>query len=244
MMLTLARKELRTLFAAPATWWLLALLQFIFGWFFLARVDDYLQVQAQLAQMDNAPGATIAIAAPLAGVLALVLMMLIPLFAMRAIAEERRNRSWLLLITSPLTARQIVLGKYLGLLTLLTLIIAACGLMLGLLAAGTRADLGLLAASLLGVWLLAAAYAALGLYCSALTRQPALAALAALLLSFGLWLADVGSPALRTLSPNAHFQNLQTGLIATPDLIYFLLFTAACLWLTIRRVRQDTGGGA
>ncbi|GAB4125510.1 MAG: hypothetical protein Fur0040_07830 [Sideroxydans sp.] len=191
--------------------------------------------------MDNAPGATMAVAAPLAGVLALVLMMLIPLFTMRAIAEERRHRTWLLLITSPLTARQIVLGKYLGLLALLTVIVAACGLMLGLLALGTHADVGLLASSLLGVWLLAAAYAALGLYCSALTAQPALAAAGALLLSFALWLAESGSPALRALSPNTHFQSLQTGLVSSADLAYFLLFTASCLWLAIRRVRQDTG---
>ncbi|MEK7810937.1 MAG: ABC transporter permease, partial [Pseudomonadota bacterium] len=104
MILTLAKKEMRSLFVTPSTWWMLAMLQFIFGWFFLERMDDYLQVQAQLAHLENAPGVTISVAAPLASVLALILMMLIPLFTMRLIAEERRNQTWILLTTAPISA--------------------------------------------------------------------------------------------------------------------------------------------
>ena len=114
MIRTLAKKELHTLFLSPSTWWMLALLQFIFAWFYLARMDDYLQVQAQLAQMDSAPGATISIAAPLASVLAIVLMMLIPLFTMRLIAEERRNQTWILLTTLPSRQQTSCLGSSSG----------------------------------------------------------------------------------------------------------------------------------
>ncbi len=239
---TLARKEFRSLFAAPSTWWMLALLQLIFAWFFLARLDDYLQVQAQLAQMGNAPGATISIAAPLSGVLALVLMMLIPLFTMRLIAEERRNQTWILLATAPLTAADIVLGKYLGLLAALTIIVATCALMMAALALGTHADFGLIASNLMGVWLLAASYAALGLYFSSLTRQPVAAAFGALAVSFGLWLLELSSAPLRALSPNVHFQALNMGLVSTADLVYFALFITAFLLLAMRRIRRERGG--
>ena len=242
MIFTIAKKELRSLFAAASTWWLLALLQFLFAWFFFARIDDYLQVQAQLAQLDSAPGATIAVATPLCGVLALMLMLLIPLFTMRMIAEERRNLTWILLITAPISSAQIVLGKFSGLLSLLTLIIAGCALMLCTLALGTHADFGLIGSNIGGVWLLAASYAALGLYLSALTRQPIVAAVGALALSFGMWMLDMSatdSVLLRALSPNAHFQNLNMGLLNSADVAYFALFIGVFLWLTIRRLDND-----
>lgn len=242
MIITLAKKELRTLFATPSTWWLLALLQFLFAWFFFARLDDYLQVQAQLAQMDNAPGATISVAAPLCSALALMLMMLIPLFTMRMIAEERRNQTWILLATAPISSTHIVFGKFSGLLALLSLIIAGCALMLFTLALGTRADFGLIFSNIGGVWLLAASYAALGLYLSSLTRQPIVAAVGALAISFGLWLLDMSaadSQLLRAISPNAHFQNMNMGLLNSADIVYFALFIGTFLWLTISRLDNE-----
>lgn len=245
MILTIARKEFRSLLAAPSTWWMLALLQFLFAWFFFARMDDYLQVQAQLAQLDNAPGATISIAAPLCSALALMLMMLIPLFTMRLIAEERRNRTWVLLLTAPVSAAHIVLGKFLGLMLLLAIIVAGCAAMLATLLLGTHADTGLMLSNLLGVLLLSASYAALGLYFSALNKQPVIAAIGALGLSFGLWMLEmgVGDGFLRAISPNAHFQNLNTGLLNSADLIYFALFITTLLWLTVRELNDERRHG-
>ena len=243
MIRAIARKEFRSLFSSPSTWWMLAVMQFLFAWFFFGRVDDYLQVQAQLAQLSNAPGATISVAAPLCSVLALMLMMLIPLFTMRLIAEERRNRTWVLLLTAPVSATQIVLGKFLGLMTLLALIVAGCAAMLATLMLGTHADIGLMLSNILGVVLLAASYAALGLYFSALNKQPIIAATTALGLSFGLWLIELTASDnrsfLRAISPNAHFQNLNMGLLNSADLIYFVLFIGTLLWLTIRHLNDE-----
>lgn len=245
MIYTIAKKEFRSLFAAPSTWWMLALLQFLFAWFYFARMDDYLQVQAQLAQLDNAPGATIAVAAPLCSALAMMLMMLVPLFTMRLIAEERRNQTWVLLLTAPVSAAHIVLGKFLGLLALLAIIICGCAVMLATLLLGTHADIGLMLANLGGVLLLAASYAALGLYLSALSRQPVIAAISALGLSFGLWLLEMsaGDSFLRAFSPNAHFQNLNSGLLNSADLIYYALFIATLLWLTVRQLNDERRHG-
>jgi len=125
---------------------------------------------------------------------------------------------------------------------LLTLIIAACALMMSALFLGTHADSGLIFSNLLGVWLLATSYAALGLYFSALTRQPIVAAFGALAVSFGLWMLDMSSGAVRALSPNAHFQNLNVGLINSVDLCFFVLFSIGFLLLAIRRIRHERGG--
>jgi ABC-2 type transport system permease protein len=243
MIFTIAKKEFRSLFSAPSTWWMLALMQFLFAWFYFGRINDYLQVQAQLAQFDNAPGATIAVAAPVCSMLALMLMLLIPLFTMRLIAEEHRNQTWVLLLTAPVSSTHIVLGKFLGLLLLLVLIVAGCAVMLASLLLGTHADIGLVLSNILGVLLLAASYAALGLYFSALSRQPVIAAISALGLSFGLWLLELTATDnhsfLRSVSPNAHFQNLNMGLINSADLIYFALFISTLLLLTIRHLNNE-----
>lgn len=241
MIRLLAKKELHSLFTAPSTWWALALLQFIFAWFFLARLDDYLQVQAQMAQMGNAPGATISIATPLASMLGIVLMMLTPLFTMRLIAEERRNQTWILLMVAPISATQIVLGKFIGLLVLLSSIIFACGVMMMMIALGTHADFGLITSNLIGVWLLAACYGALGLYISSLTAHPIVAAFVTIAISFGLWMLEMSSGMIRALSPNVHFQSLNVGLIGTTDVCYFILFITSFLVLTIRRISHEQG---
>ena len=243
MILTIARKEFRSLFSAPSTWIILGALQFIFSWFFLARLDAYLQIQAQLAIVANTPGATFSVASPLFGTLALVLMMLIPLFTMRLLAEERRNQTLALLLAAPVSSSEIVLGKYISLILFITLIIATCTAMVSLLALGTTLDFGLLLTNALGLWLLTASYAALGLYLSALTKQPIVAAMSAIALSFGLWLIDVGSSdrgsVLHILSPSAHGQNMNAGLISSADLIYFMIFIGTFLLLTIRRVNNN-----
>lgn len=243
MIFTIARKEFRSLFATPSTWLILGALQFIFAWFFLARLDAYLQVQAQLALVGNAPGATMTVASPLFGTLALMLMMLIPLFTMRLLAEERRNQTLALLLAAPVSSSQIVMGKFLSLLLFIALVIASCTLMLAILGFGTHLDFGLLVVNALGLLLLTASYTALGLYLSALTKQPIVAALSATALSFGLWLIDIGGAdnanALRAFSPTAHAQSLNAGLIFSADIIYFTLFIATFLLLTIRRVNNN-----
>ena len=247
MIFTIAHKEFRCLFATPSTWFILGALQFIFAWFFLARLDAFLQVQAQLAQLANAPGATQAVAAPLFGTIALIMMMLVPVFTMRLIAEERRNQTLALLLTAPVSGTQIVLGKYLGLLLFLLLIIADCALMVLVLAAGTQLDSDLLLGNALGLVLLTAAYAALGLYISSLTAQPVVAAITALAVLFGLWLVEISavdsSNAWHALAPTGHFQSFNSGLLNSADLVYFVLFSATFLLLAIRRIYNNRLSG-
>jgi len=242
MILTIAHKEFRSLFATPSTWLILGVLQFIFAWFFLARLDAFLQVQSQLAQMFNAPGATLAVAAPLFGTIALILMMLVPLFTMRMLAEERRNQTMALLLTTPISGSHIVLGKFFGLIAFLLLIIASCTLMTLSLAAGTQLDTGLIFSNALGLLLLGSSYAALGLYISSLTAQPIVAAIAALATLFGLWLMDVSAVdddnTLHLFAPTSHFQSFNIGLLNSADLVYFAVFIVTFLLLTIRRIHN------
>jgi ABC-2 type transport system permease protein len=243
MIRLLAMRELRSLFAMPSTWFVLAALQFIFAWFFLARVDAFLEIQPQLAQIANPPGATISIAAPVYNTVALLLMMLVPMFTMRLIAEERRSHTLALLLSSPLSSRHIVLGKFIGLLIFMGVLMAGVPLMLYSLAFGTAIDHGLLLSNLLGLLLLTASYISLGLYISSLTAQPIIAAIGALAVLVGLWLADVGASAEDSpwhfISPLSHFQNFNNGLLDSSDAAFFVLFSAMFLLLTMKRLHNN-----
>ena len=243
MIRLLALRELRSLFAMPSTWFILAALQFIFAWFFLARLEAFLEIQPQLAQLANPPGATITVAAPMFNTVALLLMMLVPMFTMRLIAEERRNQTFALLLSAPLSGCHIVFGKFLGLLVFLAVLMTGVPLMLYTLALGTALDHGLMLSNLLGLLLLTASYVAVGLYVSALTQQPIAAAIGALAVLVGLWLADIGAMAEDSpwhfVSPLNHFQNFNAGLLDSGDAAFFVLFSAVFLLLAIRRIHNN-----
>jgi ABC-2 type transport system permease protein len=243
MILTIALKEFRSLFSIPSTWLILGALQFIFAWFFLARLDAFLQVQTQLAQLANAPGVTQAVVAPLFATVSLIMMMLVPIFTMRLIAEERRNRTLTLLMTSPVSSVQIVLGKFTGLLLFMLLIVAGSVMMVLTLAIGTQLDHGLLLSNALGLALLTSSYAALGLYISSLTTQPVIAAIGTTAALFGLWLVEIsateGNTAWIALAPTSHFQSFSSGLLNSSDAAFFLLFSAMFLLLAIRRMHNN-----
>ncbi len=243
MIVTIAYREFRTLLAAPSTWLVLAGLQFIFSWFFLSRLDAFLQLQAQLALIANAPGATQVVVPPLFSSLALIMLMLVPMFTMRLLAEERRNQTLALLMSSPVSSAQIVLGKFLGLFGFLMLITSSCTAMVLTLDVGTPLDRGLLLANAAGLLLLTASYAALGLYISAITSQPIVAALGAMALLFGLWLIEISAPesnqVWQVLTPTGHFQNFNAGLLDSRDVVFYLLFCTFFLLLAMRRLDNN-----
>jgi ABC-2 type transport system permease protein len=241
MIRLIAAHELRSLFALPSTWVMLGVLEFLLGWSLLSRMDAWLELQPQLAQLANAPGVTASIAAPMCSMLSLLLLILTPLFTMRSFAEERRNQTDALLLSSPVTPRQLVLGKFFGVFGLCALLIVAHLLLVGALALGTPLDRGLLFANLLGLLLLAMSYSALGLYISTLTAQPIVAAIGGLATLLGLWLAEASSgdaeAIWHNIAPSAHFQHLNAGLLDSADIAFFLLFTLAFLLLATCRVR-------
>jgi len=242
MIRLIALRELRGLFAMPSTWFMLAILQFVFTWFFLNTLQTFLEIQPQLAQLANAPGVTTIVAVPLFNMIALLLMMVVPILTMRLIAEERRNQSFALLLSSPLPVRYIVLGKFSGLMAFLVLLMSGVPLMIYSLELGTNLDHGLILGNLIGLLLLTCSYVSLGLYVSSLTAHPAIAAIGALAVLAGLWLADVAAgenSAWHMISPLNHFQNFNAGLLDSNDVVFFILFSAVFLLLAMRRINNN-----
>jgi len=233
MIFIIAQKELKTLFASPLAWTLLALMQLVLAWIFLGRLDAFMEMQPQLLQIANPPGITEIIVAPVFGMAAVVLLMVTPLLSMRLIAEERRNHTMTFLISAPISMTDIVLGKFF----IASVLVAAMSLSL---LAGGALDFGLLLSNAAGLLLVTACFASLGLYISCLTAHPAIAAAGALGALLGLWLLDIGAGAVDSITRNfsllKHFESFNRGLFDTFDLAYFALFIVSFLLLAIRRL--------
>jgi len=236
MIFTIAAREWRGLFLSPLAWVLLAVAQGVLAWIFLLLVRDFQDLQGRLAGLENAPGITDLVAAPLFRVAAWVMLLLVPLLTMRLFSEERRTRTLDLLLSAPVGAPAIVLGKYLGVLALLLSLVVLVGLLPLSLSAGATLDYGKLLAGLLGLSLLAASAAAAGLYISTLTTQPVVAATVTLGLLLALEVVDAAGHLFRYLSLLRHYDALLLGLVNSADIAYYLLFATAFLGLAIRRL--------
>jgi ABC-2 type transport system permease protein len=241
----IAGRELRSLFVSPLAWTILAGVHFINAWMFLVLVEEFLLLQGRGVGAQGPVGVTDLVAVPMLRVAALVLILVAPLLTMRALAEERRSGTLPLLLTAPVSLSEIVLGKYLAVLTFLLLSVGLTAAMPLSLLAWSELDLGKLGAGILGVSLCAAAFSAAGLFTSSLTSQPGAAAFAAMGLLALTWLLDVGSSGaagvLRHLSLSAHLDDLLRGVFDSADLVYFACFALAFIALTVKRLDSERG---
>lgn len=247
MIFTIAGREVRSLFLSPLAWSILAVVEFILGYLFLSQIDFFMRIQPRLAGMEGAPGLTEITVAPLFGNAAIVLLLVVPMITMRLVSDERRGQTLPLLFSAPLSMTEIIIGKYLG-------VMAFLGIMLGLivllplsLLMGGSLDFGMLISGLLGLALLLASFAAAGLYMSTLTAHPAVAAISTFGLLLLLWILDWAGRfgegdaggVLSYLSILRHYEPLLRGVFNSADVVYYLLFIAAFLVLSIRRLDAD-----
>ncbi|OUR64573.1 ABC transporter permease [Methylophaga sp. 42_25_T18] len=246
-MFTLARYELYRLFLSPLAWIILALSQLILAYLFLTHIDYFVQIQPKISAIPGAPGVTELVAIPLLNNAATVLLLIAPLVTMRLIAEERRNESFPLLISAPLSVNQIVLGKYLGTFAFFLVLLILIMLMPLSLLVASPIDLSLLAAGFLGLVLLLASFTAIGLFLSSLTKQPAIAGITTFTILFLLWIIDwAGSSQVGEqtslfawLSLLRHFEPMLQGEVHSSDISYYLIVIGTFLLLTIRRLDSE-----
>lgn len=242
MIFTIAGRELRSLFLSPLAWSILAVTLFILAYLFLTQIETYISLQPRLAAIEGAPGVADIVIAPLFADAATVLLLITPLITMRTISEERRNRTLSLLFSAPVSMTEIVLGKYLGVLSFFLILLGLLALMPLSLLVGTDVDMGKLAAGMLGLTLVVAAFAAIGLYMSSLTEQPTVAAVTTFGLLLLLWIIDWAgntngdSNTLAQLSMLRHYEPLLKGLFNSADVAYYLLVVALFIGFTIRRM--------
>ena len=236
--LLIARHEWRRLLVQPFAWILGAVVLALMAWQFLLALEAYLAIAPRLGGVRDAPGVTDLVAVPFLHALANVLAFVLPLVTMRSIAGERRAGTLPLLLASGLGNASLVVGKFLGALGYALALIALIALLPLALSTGTTLDLGKLAATLLGLVLYASALTAIGIACSAWAAQPALAAGAAIALTGLLSVVDAGArmqgianAGINYLALPTHLVPFTRGIVASVDIVYFLIVTTVALAL-------------
>lgn len=233
--LVIARRELGALLDAPLGWWVAAAWAFVAGLFWVSMVDRY-----AMASMDQvySPYAALQVdpidhlVAPWHANLAVLLLVSAPVVTMRLVAEEARTGTLELLLASPASSLQVVVGKLGGAWAFLSLLVIGVGWMpLGLLRWVTL-DPGPWLAGLLALVLMAGVVAAIGLLASASTDSPT----ASMMLSFSvvlcLWIAGQVDPdptsVWSQLSLSGHLHSALVGLLRPSDLAYACLIIGWC----------------
>jgi ABC-2 type transport system permease protein len=224
----IAQRELRSYFVSPVAYVVMALFLLISGFLF----SLILGVSSDASMR------------PLFGNFAVIFLFIVPALTMRLLAEEQRTGTLELLLTAPVRDWELVLGKYLGVLLLLLIMLAITLIYPAILMLAGNPDRGPIAAGYLGVILQGAAFLAIGLLASSLTQNQIIAALLAFVILLILWLSDalgnftqgrIGD-FFRYVSITKHFDEFPRGVIDSKDIIYFLTITAACLFFTVQSV--------
>ena len=243
-----AGRELRGLFVSPVAYVVLSLFAVLAGVFFIVTVvafNDFIlrlqQFQAfdQLSQLnlnDHLIG-------QFYQSMSVVLLFLIPGITMGLFASEKSNGTQELLLTSPLTITDIVLGKFLAGAIFVALLTAIVGLYPALLFVYGDPEVGKTLAGLLGILLVGWTYVAIGCFASSITSSQVIAFLMTFVVLLILLIlpavSDLGvagtsgaGDLLRYLSTDVHFEGLAKGLVDTADLAYFALMIGTFLIMT------------
>jgi ABC-2 type transport system permease protein len=248
------RKEMAGFFMSPVAYCVIASFLFVFGFFFWANISFMSMVSIQA--MNNPAIAerinlTDVVVRPLLQNMGIVLLFVIPLLTMRVFSEEKKSGSMELLLTYPVSDAAIVLGKFsASALLLLIMLLATWPSMILLFGIG-EPDAGNMLSGYLGLFLMGAAFMALGVFVSSLTENQIISAAvtfgAALLFWVLSWSSTIAGETwgtvLRQFSILEHLDSFYKGLMSVPDVSFFVLFTGFFIFMTLRSLETHRWRG-
>jgi ABC-2 type transport system permease protein len=222
--LCICRKEFSAYFISPIAYIVMAIFLLVTGWFFFSTF--FLLNQASLRNFF--------------GLLPTVFTFVIPAITMRLFAEEFNIGSYETLLTLPVSFNDVIIGKFAGSIAFITaMLIPSLAYPITVACLGDL-DWGPVVGGYFGAVLLGAAFSAIGLFASALTRNQIVAFIIGLAICFSLilvnqmvfFLPQVFLGVLTYLSAGAHFQNIAKGIVDTRDILYFLSICFISLYAT------------
>jgi ABC-2 type transport system permease protein len=225
----------------PLAWGALALCTCLLSWQFLGTLESFSGMQSTYRRL----GLSHHLGLQLYGLAAVLILIITPILTARTFSDAFRNGSYALLSSAPLSNHSILLGKYLGILFFLFLIVSLPLALSLSLSAGTRLDLGLLMSASLGLLLMSACFTAIGLFFSSLNDSPGIAAAGSYGLLMLISLLDQhtdSSSFIHWLAWPSHYLDLQLGLVRLSDLAYFLSLSLFFLGLTLQRLDKRRRG--
>jgi ABC-2 type transport system permease protein len=251
--LAIAQKEVRAYFSSPIAYIVIGLFALLFGYFYVAILDWFVR-QGMSGAMGMAPAPlnlNQQFVRPLLLNATVVLLFVLPMITMRTYSEEKRSGTIELLLTSPLTDMQIILGKFTGAMVLYASMLGVTLLYVAVLFVFGNPEWKPIVTAYLGLILLGGCFISVGMLISSFTGNQIVAGM----LTFGvfllLWVIDwigsflgpSGETIVNYLSITRHFEDFAKGVIDTTHLIYYVSFITFGLFLTAKSVDSERWRG-
>ena len=213
------KREFKTYFISPIAYIVISLFLLIMGWLFFSTF--FLMGQANMTRFF--------------AMLPVTFSFIIPALTMRLFSEEINVGTYELLLTLPVTFRDIIMGKFLASVAFVGIMLSPTVIYAIFISFLGKLDWGPVIGGYIGALLLGAAYCAIGLFASALTRNQVIAFIIGIFTCFTLtlfsdfllyvppdWIPNSLVKVFQFISANYHFQNIAKGMVDSRDIIYFL----------------------
>ena len=251
--LAIAQKELKAYFASPIAYVIIGLFALVFGFFFYIGVAYFVQQSMQMMGMQGGPTQNVneAVIRGLFLNASVILLFVLPMITMRTYSEEKRSGTIELLLTSPLTDWQIILGKFLGAMGLYATMLAVTFIHMGVLFALGNPEWKPVATSYLGLLLMGGTFIAIGLLISSLTKNQIIAVMGTFAVVLLGWIVNwastlagpTGREVLDYLGITNHLEDFTRGIIDTKHVVYYVSLITFSLFLTARSVDSERWRG-
>lgn len=242
------RKELRSYFASPIAYSIMALYAVIFGFFFYSAVKYFQQAALRSQMMGQSFPMNIneMIVRPVLMNVSVIGLFLIPMITMRLFAEEKRSGTIELLMTSPVRDIELILGKWCAAFALYAVILAVSAVNLMFLFLYGKPDWKPLLVGYFGLLLQGGALLAIGTFISTTTKNQIIAGVGTFATCLLLWVLDwvtsfetsTTSKIISYLSVVGHFDTFSKGVLDTKDILFYVSVIFFGLFLTARSMES------
>jgi ABC-2 type transport system permease protein len=253
--LAIANKELRSYFASPIAYIVIGLFAALYGFSFWAILQYFVAQSMQMGQFGmqgpQSMNVNQQLIRPLVQNVTILVLFLMPMVTMRTYSEEKRSGTIELLLTSPVSDFQIIMGKFLGAMALYLVMLAVSLIHIAILFIYGHPEWKPILTAYLGLVLLGGCFISLGLFISSLTKNQIVAGIVTFAVFLFLWIITwIGSfsgPTVDKLTTYVsiidHLDDFGKGVIDTTHVIYYLSFMTFGLFLTAKSVDSERWRG-
>ena len=246
----IAKRDLGSFFNSPIFYVITTVFLIIYSYIFV-NILSFFSMQSmqsgQFQQMGIALNINEMVIEPSFQNMAVVLLLIIPIVTMRSFAEEKKSKTFRLLLSSPVHLKEIIWGKFLACMIVITVMVLISSYSIGFLFMIGEPDIGPVLTGYIGVLLTAGCYVSIGIFASSLTENQIVAAIITFGFSLFMWVIGWGAQTansttgqvLQYLSVIEHMDRFLKGMIETSDLAYFLSFIIFGLFLCYRTLDSN-----
>ncbi|MBI1786062.1 MAG: ABC transporter permease subunit [Acidobacteria bacterium] len=246
--LIICRKEMKSYFASPIAYLLMAIFAVIFGYFFYSATAFFVirGMESQMMGRGMPMDVNEWVIRPLLSNASVIGLFLIPMITMRLFAEEKRSGTMELLMTSPVRDLETIFGKYFSALLMYGCILGVAALNLAILFLYGKPDWKPMLVGLLGLLLQGGSLLAIGTFISTTTRNQIIAGGATFAACLMLWVLDwvaayeqaAWAKVVSYLSVVQHFESFAKGVLDSKDVVFFVSMIIFGLFLTARSLES------